>query len=91
MKKLLYILPGILFLTSCADAPKGDEQVAEAAPQTEMVAEAEEELVYPYMAGVEFDRTQAMSAEELKEVVKNFNGEKTEVSFTSEITENCET
>ena len=90
MKKLLYILPGFLYLASCSEAPKGDEQTTEAVT-TEVVEEvAEEELVYPYFAGAEFDKTAAISSDEISEVVKNFNGEKMEVTFTTQITENCE-
>jgi len=88
MKKLLYLIPSVLFMVSCSEAPKTDETTE---PQTEeAVVEETENLVYPYQAGAEFDQSTAISKDELAEVVKSFDGNKKEVAFTTEILENCE-
>ena len=44
MKKLLYLIPGFLFMTSCSEAPKAETDEAVETP-TEVVAEDTEVLV----------------------------------------------
>tara|TARA_R110002050_G_scaffold204327_3_gene339793 strand:- start:35810 stop:36328 length:519 start_codon:yes stop_codon:yes gene_type:complete len=86
MKKLLYLLPGLLYLVSCSEAPKEAEQTNEI---TEEVVVMEEANVYPYFAGAEFDKSAAISNDEFVAVLASFDGQPKEVMFTSEITENC--
>ncbi len=84
MKKLLYLLPSVLFIVSCNPTPKSEEAPME---EVEVVVE---EAVYPYSAGVEFDQSGALSPDQLIEVVSSFEGGEKELMFTTTITENCE-
>jgi len=88
MKKLLYLIPSVLFMVSCGEAQKTEETTE---PQTEEAVVEEAEIqVYPYHAGTDFDQSTAISKDELAEVVKTFDGNKMELAFTTEILENCE-
>lgn len=86
MKKLLYLLPGFLFLASCSEAPKEAEEIHE----TTEVEVVEEEHVYPYFAGAEFDKSTAISSEELVAELASFDGSAKDLMFTAEITEACQ-
>jgi hypothetical protein len=55
-----------------------------------VVVVEEEELVYPYFAGAEFDRSTAISNEELIAAIENFDGKEKELVFSTQITENCQ-
>lgn len=89
MKKLLYLIPSVLLMVSCNEAPKNDES-KEASSEEVVVVEEDVEPVYPYQAGEEFDQSIAISKDELADVVKNFEGGRKEVAFTTDILENCE-
>ena len=86
MKKSILLLSGVLFLASCSETPKEETVVAE-----EVVTEVviEETQVYPYFAGAEFDQTKAVTETEVIEILNDFDGNPTEVVFTTQITENC--
>lgn len=87
MKKSILLLSGVFFLASCADAPKEETPATEEVVVEEVIAE--DEQVYPYFAGAEFDRTKAVTETEVIEILNDFDGNPTEVIFTTEITENC--
>ena len=88
MKKLLYLIPGFLFMASCSEAPKADSEEGMEVP-TEVVAEETEVLVYPYFAGAEFDKNAAITESEVVEMINGFDGTPTELVFTTQITETC--
>ena len=85
MKKYAFILPAFLLFVGCSEAPQTEE-----VDTTETVVEEVEEVVYPYAAGEEFDQSIAISEDQLAEMVKNFDGNRKQVAFTTMITENCE-
>jgi hypothetical protein len=87
MKKSILLFAGIVFLASCSDAPK-EEMASSEGVATEEVT-SEEDLVYPYFAGAEFDQTKALEDAEVVEIIESFNGSPKELVFTTEITENC--
>ncbi len=91
MKKILFVLPAILWMVSCSEsAPSETIEVAvEVENNTPEVPE--EVVVYPYSAGTEFDRTLAMTQEKANELVASFDGNPTELSFSTEITGACQT
>jgi hypothetical protein len=86
MKKYALLLPALLFLASCSEAPSSEEVET---TEVEAVVEGEEQ-VYPYAAGEPFDQSVAVSMDELTQIVKDFDGNRKQVAFTSMITENCE-
>jgi len=88
MKKLLFLIPTVLIMASCSEAPKTEE--ASEIIVEEVIIEETEVAVYPYAAGAEFDQSIAITQDELVVIVQEFDGEKKEVSFTTEILENCE-
>lgn len=89
MKKILLVLPALLWMVSCSEARK-EEAKTEVAQVEETVVEEEEAPVYPYVAGDEFDRTAAMTQEKADEMVASFDGTPTEMAFTTEITGACQ-
>ena len=86
MKNSILLLSGVLFFASCSEAPKEETVVEQEVIVEEVI---EETQVYPYFAGAEFDKAKAISESEVIEILNNFDGNPTEVVFTSQITENC--
>lgn len=87
MKKSILLFAGIVFLASCSDAPKEGMASTEDVATEESVNE--EDLVYPYFAGAEFDKSMALEDTEVIEILREFDGSPTELVMTTEITENC--
>lgn len=89
MKKILFVIPAFALLIACGETKK--EESSESADQV-VVEETvvEEASVYPYFAGKEFDRTTAISEEELAQVVAGFDGNEKELVISTEITGACQ-
>ncbi|MGB0390770.1 MAG: DUF4920 domain-containing protein [Salibacteraceae bacterium] len=90
MKKSLFIIPAIFLFIGCSETTKTDSETA--IVEKSIVEETTEEVaqVYPYFAGEQFDRSLAISEEELNEVVANFDGNATEIVIATEITSACQ-
>lgn len=87
MKKGLYFVGALALLMSCNQETKTEKDVV---VEEVVVVEEETVEVYPYFAGKEFDQEKAMSEAELAEVVANFEGDEQELTFTTQIIDNCE-
>ena len=82
MKKLLFVLPVFALMVGCSDAPKNETVET----PVEVVEIVEEPTVYPYFAGAEFDRSQALNEDGLNSVITDFDGNPTEMVLTTEVT-----
>ncbi|MFT4754789.1 MAG: hypothetical protein ACI85Q_002351 [Salibacteraceae bacterium] len=86
MKKLLFVLPVFALLVGCSEAPKSDSNET----PTEVVEVAEEAAIYPYFAGEEFDREQALNEQGLDTAILAFDGNPKDLILTTKITAACQ-
>lgn len=87
MKKIFLSAACVAALISCGNSEESTTETH--APVVETVVE-EELTVYPYFAGAEFDKSAALSNEEVATYLANFNGDTNEVAFSADIIDNCE-
>jgi ABC-type uncharacterized transport system substrate-binding protein len=76
---------------SCGEVSnQAKENTSKEVEEISNVVEVVEENVYPYFAGVEFDKENVTTEEQLSELIQNFDGNPKDIVFASTITENCQ-
>lgn len=90
MKKILFVLPAFLWMVSCSDSATSETKDVAVVVEESTPEVPEEASVYPYIAGTKFDRSQAVGQDQADALVASFDGEPTNLAFTTEITGACQ-